>query len=259
MLFFKRSPKPPPVVPAPDVPEQIPPVERRRARRFKVQPEFPLRAVMSFVPRDDTGAPVSNSRHGWNWKGALVDCSEQGLRVRLGPGVRTEVGETCEVRLSGTDYELSLSCLLSNLSEEKEGVLFGLQLEFADPQNWQGYCRVLETVALSAALKPEGRSAKPDESGYVVERYASDCASSLTAWRHPDGGEVSAFELVMRDWTARAATGQEAEYFSNSESGSRPATSAHTIEIHRWFQWAAGNLPPAATADVRAFMRGFAK
>jgi hypothetical protein len=206
-----------------------------------------------------TGAPVSNSRHGWNWKGTLVDCSEQGLRVRLGPGVRTEVGETCEVRLSGADYELRLSCVLSNLSEDKEGVWFGLQLEFADPQNWQAYCRVLEIAARSAALQPEGRSDRPDESGYIVERFASDRTSSLTVWRHPDDGEVSAFELVMRDWTARAATGQVAEYFSNNEGGSRPASSAHTLEIHRWFQWAAGNLPPAVPADVRAFVRGFAQ
>lgn len=261
MFLFKRKPPPPPApVPAPpEAEEEIPPVERRSAQRFKVQPGFPVKAVLNFVPRDHTGAPVSSSRHGWHWKGSLVDLSEQGMRVRMGAGVKTGVGETCELRLSGEEFELNLSCTLTNLREAPEGVHFGLRLEFADREAWLAYRRLLEAVAMSAQLKPRTKAAKPDESGYVVEKFASNRPSSLTVWRHPQDGAPSAFEFIMGDWSVRAAAGQGAEYFSNDDTGSRPATSFRTQEIHRWFQWVAGNLPPVVPDDVKAFVRAFAK
>lgn len=263
MFLFKRKPPPPaappPAAPALGVPAEIPPVERRSAQRFKVQPGFPVKAVLNFIPRDDTGAPVSTSRHGWHWKGSLLDVSEQGMRVLMGAGVKTGVGETCELRLCADEFELNLACTLTNLREAPEGVLFGLRLEFADPEAWQAYRRILEAVAMSAQLKPRTKAAQPDESGYVVEKFASNRPSSLTVWRHPEDGTPSAFEFIMGDWSVRAAAGQGAEYFSNDDTGSRPATSFRTQEIHRWFQWTTGNLPPCVPADVQAFVRGFAK
>jgi len=258
MFFFKPKPAPPPA-PKPPAPEPVvvPPVERRSGERFKLQPDFPVKAVLNFVPRDETGAPMSHSRHGWNWKGAILDCSEQGLRVRLGPGVRTSIGETCDLRLVSAEFELGLACSLTNIHETPEGTLFGLRLEFTDPENWQTYRRLLEAVAMASLLQPRGRADKPDETGYVVEKFASARPSSLTVWRHPDDGAVSAFELIMGDWSVRAAAGQGAEYFSNDDTGSRPATSFRTQEIHRWLHWAAGNLPPCVPDDVRAFVRGY--
>ena len=87
MLFFKR------ILKEPEPTSSTPAVERRSTKRYAINPAFALKAVLSFIARDDTGAPLSNTRHGWNWKGRLIDCSEQGVRIQMGPGLKVELGD----------------------------------------------------------------------------------------------------------------------------------------------------------------------
>lgn len=241
------------------LPDGAPAVERRTARRFTLQPEFPLKAVLSYVGRDDTGAPMSGSRHGWNWKGRLIDCSERGARMQLGHALRTVVGESCDLRLSVQDFELCVPCHVTNIREVSEGWVFGLKHDIEDAAVLRDYRQLVEVVALGSTLKLRTKTPKPDESGYLVERYGSSRPSALTIWRHPADASVSAFEFILRDSLVRVAVGREIEYFTGDGTGSRPATSMRCMEIHRLFQWVVPNLPPAIPADVRAFLRHYAR
>src|SRR3954470_21585621 len=113
MLFFKRILKEPVATSS-----TAQAVERRSEQRFTISAEFPLKAVLSFVARDESGAPMSNTRHGWNWKGRLIDSSEEGARLQLGPGIRIEVGEACDLKLSVQDFELTVPCHAINRTDQ---------------------------------------------------------------------------------------------------------------------------------------------
>lgn len=238
-------------------PDAPPPQERRRAPRFVVSPDFPLKAVLGFVGRDESGVPLSSSPHGWNWKGRLIDCSEQGARILLGPGLRAVIGETCDLRLAVQGFELTVPCHVTNIREQADGVVFGLRHDITDAAILRDYRQLVEVVALGSTLRLRTKTPQPDESGYLVERYASSRPSRLTVWRHPEGGMVSAFEFILKHSLVRTAVGQGLEYFSGDGTGFRPAAAVDCAEIHRLFQWTVPNLPAAIPTDVRAFLRHY--
>jgi hypothetical protein len=251
MTFFKNLPELPATAPTA--------VERRSEQRFAVHPDFPLKAVLSFIGRDDTGAPLSGSRHGWNWKGRLIEFSGAGARVQMGPGVRAEAGDECDLTLTVEDLEVMIPSRIANIREDPAGPVFGLQHAIEDEKVWNDYRLLLEAVSLGATLEPKFRLTEPDESGFVPEQYAGDWGSRLTAWRHPKDESVVAFELMLNDGAVRAAAGEPAEYLTNlNATDSRPATDLEQSRFHRLFQWVALNLSAAVAEDVRKFVQTYA-
>lgn len=234
-------------------------VERRRAQRFTLHPDFPLKSVLSFIGRDDTGVPMSDSRHAWHWKGRLIDCSERGMRMRLGSGVRAHPGDECDLLLTLEDFELTVPCHISNVRAEPEGTTVGLQHDIADEATWAAYQQLLEVVALSSTLKPAFKHTKPDPSGYWVEQYASERLARLTVWRHPANQAVVAFEFLLKEVLMRAAAGLEVEFLIGAQAAEvRPVPPSKEGEVRRLFHWVAPNLAPCVPADVRAFVRYYA-
>lgn len=234
---------------------EIPQVERRSTQRFVIHPGFPLRAVLSFIGRDDTGAPMSDSRQAWHWKGRLIDCSERGMRMQLGRGVRGDVGDLCDLMLTLEDFELSVPCHISNVRAEPESTAFGLQHDIADEVTWITYQQLLEVVALSSTLKKTFKHTKPDATGYLAEQYASDRPARLTVWRHPANKAVVACEFLLKNTLMRAAVGLEVEYLIGLDAESiRPVPPSKEGEVRRLFHWAAPNLAACVPDDVRAFV-----
>ena len=258
MLFFKRILKEPePAAGAPTA--STPAVERRSAKRYNISPGFALKSVLSFIPQDDTGVPMGNSRAGWNWKGRLIDCSEQGVRIQMGPGLRLGMDEPCDLKLTIQDFELIVPCHVTNIREQPEGMLFGLKHDIKDGATASAYRQLLEVIALGSTLKLQPKAAKPDASGYLIEVYASNRPSRLTIWRHPADESISAFEFQLKDNLVRGVVGQSAEFLSDLDgTGSRPATTEKCLEIGRLFSWVVPNLAPAVPDDVRAFLQHFA-
>jgi hypothetical protein len=254
MSFFKRILKEPePVVP------ETPRIERRSVPRFAISPQFPLKAVLSFVARDESGAPMSNTRHGWNWKGRLIECSELGARMQLGPGIRAEPAENCDLKLSVQAYEITVPCHVANISEPPEGTVLGLVHDLTDAAVRRDYLQLLEVVALGSTLKLQPKADKPDASGYLVEVYASGRPSRLTVWRHPANASVAAFEFQLKDNLVRAAAGHGVEFLADiAGTGSRPASNDQCLEIGRLFTWVVPNLAAAVPKDVRAFLQHYA-
>ena len=251
MLFFKRILKEP--APAADT---VPQVERRSAKRFAVDPQFPLKAVLSFIGRDDTGAPMSHSRHGWNWKGRLLDCSEQGARIQMGPVLKAKAGDPCDLILSLEDFELSIPCHVANIREQAAGLIFGLKYDLENEMTRNAYDQLLEILALGSALRFQRKTTKPDESGYLLEQYTSDRPSCLTIWRQPADGSVAAFAFQLKDSLVRAVAGAGTECLTGADA--QPATAAKALEIRRLFAWVVLNLAPAVPEDARDFLRLYA-
>lgn len=251
MLFFKRILKE--TKPAPSA---VPLVERRSTKRYAISPQFPIKAVLSFIPRDHTGAPMSTTRHGWNWKGVLVDCSEQGARIRMGPTLKVEARDLCDLTLKINDFELTVPCHIANVDESAEGVMFGLKHDLADEAIRAAYGQLLEVLALGSTLRLHSKTAKPDETGYLVEHYVSNRPARLSVWRHPAHESVAAFEFQLKDYLVRAAAGQGLQYLAGAPA--RTATPAQAQEIQRLFSWVVPNLAAAVPEDVREFLQHYA-
>lgn len=248
-LFPRSTPEPAPAT-------QV--VEKRSEQRFPVREEFPLRAVLSFIGRDDTGAPMGSSRHNWAWKGRLVDFSGAGARVQMGPGVRTEVGDSCDLILTVEDLEVKVPSRISNIGETAEGVVLGLRHAIESDLTWELYRRLLEVVSLGATLEQQVHHAKPDEPDYLIDVYSSSWGSRLTIWRDRKHKVVVGFEFLLNDGLVRGAADGEVEYLSGLHvSGSQPATDAKAGELHRLFQWVVPNLAAVVPDDVREFLRRF--
>lgn len=260
-MFFKRilGKEPESKAPAASAAPAAPAVERRSLQRYAISPDFPLKAVLSFIGRDESGAPMSDTRHGWNWKGSLIDISEEGARLQLGPVVKVQEGEPCDLKLSVQDFELSIPCRITNLTDRPEGIVVGLGHAIEEPAVLHGYQQLVEVIALGSTLKLQAAAKTPDASGYLVEVYTSTRPSRLTVWRHPADQSVSAFEFILQDNLVRAAAGRTVEFMSDvSGTGSRAASAEKCLEIGRLFTWVVPNLPAEVPAEIRAFLRHYA-
>ena len=231
--------------------------ERRLVQRFAINPAFPLKALLSYVGRDDTGAPMSHSRHGWNWKGRLIDCSADGARLQLGPGLKAVIGESCDLKLSVQQFELIVPCEVLNIQEQDGDMIFGLKHLIEDEPTLLAYRQLVEVLALGATLKPRFPEAKlDDKTGYLVEQFANDRPARLTVWRDRASRGVVAFEFLLKENIVQAAAGQPMEYLTGTTAtGAAPATAGKALEIHRLFTWVLPNLPDDVPADVKEFLQ----
>ena len=257
MLFFKKILKEPEPDLGPDPAEAPPAVERRSRQRFPVHPESHLKAVLSFIGRDDTGTPMSHSRAGWNWKGRVLDCSEQGVRLQMGPIVKAAVGDEGELILELEDCHLKVPCHIVNLGEGPAGIILGLQHDITEATALAAYGQILEVVALGSTLRRKFKRNRPDESGYLIEQYASDRPARLSVWRFKEDAAVAAFEFLLKDSLVRASQGHTINYLAGAD-GTAETTPAQAAEIQRLFRWVVPNMSASVPADVRKFLLDFA-
>jgi hypothetical protein len=251
MLFFKRilkEPAPPPVAAG-----KVPAVERRRMRRYVVNPQFPLKAVLSSSGRGDTASPTGQPKPTWKWEGRLINCSTAGARIQMSPANKVGARDLCSLRLMVEEFQLTIPCHISNITEEKEGVVFGLVHDITEEGTRKAYGQLLEVLALGSTLKLQIKSSEPDATGYLVEHYSSDRPARLTVWRLPAGGGVVAFEFLLKDSLVRVVAGQEVEYRDASDG--RKAPPARALEIKRLFHWVVPNVAESVPEEVRRILK----
>jgi len=255
MHLFKRVFKHPAPVVAPLV---IARPERRRTQRYVVNPKTPIKAVLSFIGRDEAGTRLSSSRVGWDWKGRLVDFSERGASMQLGAAALAAKGDDGELKLTLGDTVLEIPCLISNVRVQAEGLLYGLQFGDLDEATRNAYRGVLDILALGIRLKPQFKKTEPDETGYFVEQYASDRQSRLTVWRNQADRSVAAFEFQLKDNLVRGADRYPVVYLAGADPATaRRASPAKSMEIQHLFHWVVPNLAKCVPADVRGFLQRF--
>lgn len=232
--------------------------ERRLEQRFVISAAFPVKAVLSYVGRDETGKPLSESRTGWNWKGRLLDCSFAGARLQLGAGLNAIIGESCDLKLSVQEFEISVPCHIAHIQEQDGEVIFGLEHDIKDEATMADYGQLIEVLALGATLKARYKEPVADGSGYLVEQFANDRPARLTVWREKTTRGVVAFEFLLRESVLQAATGQAMEYMTaTDDTGAIRATAQKSMEMHRLYTWVLPNLPDEVPADVKAFLQGY--
>jgi hypothetical protein len=257
MHFFKRvfkHPEPVNVV----APLAVVPPERRRTQRYVVNPKTPIKAVLSFIGRDETGVRLSSSRVGWDWKGHLVDFSERGASMQLGAAALAAKGDAGELKLTLRDTVLEIPCHIANVRVQAEGLIYGLQFGDIDEATRDAYRRVLDILALGIRLKPQFKKTEPDQTGYLVEQYASDCQSRLTVWRNQGDRSVAAFEFQLKDNLVRGADRYPVIYLAGpNPATARRAPPARSTEIQHLFRWVVPNLAKCVPADVRDFLQRF--
>jgi hypothetical protein len=202
---------------------------------------------------------MSASRQGWNWKGSLLDCSYAGARLRLGPGLKAVIGESCDLKLRLQEFELVVPCHVGNIQEQDGDMIFGLKHDIGDDATQAAYGQLVEVLALSTTLKPRYSQPVPDKNGYLVEQFANDRPARLTVWREKNTRGVVAFEFLLEENIVQAALGNPMEYLVGTEAtGAVPAPALKAMEIHRLFIWVLPNLPDEVPADVKAFLQGYA-
>jgi hypothetical protein len=200
---------------------------------------------------------MNTSRHGWNWKGRLFDCSEQGARIVMGPTLKVEARDMCDLSLVIDDFRLNIPCHISNLREQDGGTVFGLKHDITDEATRNAYRQLLEVFALGSALKLHSKAAKSDANGYLMEKYSSDRPAHLTVWRLKGDQSVGAFEFQLKDNLVRGAAGRPVKFLAGTGADARPAPPAKAQEIQRLFHWVTPNLSLAVPEDVRKFLQEF--
>lgn len=229
--------------------------EKRGKPRYAISPEFRLNASLLIDPVDVS--PLAGEGHGpaQQWKAPchLLDCSEQGVRVQLEPAHKIPAGELRGLRLQVEEFSLNVACRIANMSEPVGGVIFGLVLDLENEATFEAYWQLLEAVTLGLSLKPHSKSTKPDDSGYLVEHYASHRPARLSIWRHPVDQSVAAFEFRLKHDLVRAVVGNPLECLH--EPGNRPVSPAKREELQLLFSWMVSNLASAVPQDVRETLR----
>ena len=251
MLFFKRIMKLAEGTPAPS--------ERRRAPRYSVGAEFPLKAVLNLAGRDEFGNPLQSSGgDGWNWGGRLVDLSSSGARMQLPPAALTARGDACHLNLKLDHYHLVIPGRITHLREQRDCMLLGLALAPVEAETRHAYQQLLDLVALGASLKA-AKAAKIDDSGFLAEQYGGDHGSQLTVWRQSAPHHIVAFAFQLKNWLVRGReTKPGLEYFAAApDQPTRPVAPAQGAEIHRLFRWVVPNLARTVPADARAFLQKY--
>lgn len=246
--------------------------DKRKARRYYVGPAFPLKAQLVLTdsdgsPRKGREAPAPDA--GRNWGGSLFNMSGEGLSLQLPPAAIARRGEETFVTLSLDGHELKLPCRVAHFRVQAGTAHCGLTLEFPGETERKSYLQLLEAVALGSTLVPAAGSASShDRPGMRAERYKSARPALLTAWRDATSGELTGFELVLRDHCLHGEAKRPAlEIFANKAGGEKSAWSAPGFtfsngvengELRQLFRWVALNTSRTVPTDLREMMRFFA-
>ena len=252
MLFFKRILG----KSEPDVPP-----DRRIGIRFAVGVKFPVKVILNTQGRDEMGQPLkSKDNFGWDWSGRLINLSFLGARMQVPATMHAHLGDACKLKFELEGYQLTLPGSIIHISERRDSIVYGLQLDINDDESGRAYRQLVDLVALGATLKPAQPAAPDESSGYLIEQYAGEDRSRLDVWRDHANRSVVAFNFRLKHCWVRGLHGRaELEYFVDAKDESiQVAPKAQVAEIHRLFHWVVPNIATAVPSDVRDFLKKFA-
>jgi len=243
--------------------------DKRRARRYPVGPDFPLKATVSLIGSeyldrtrtDASGKPC-------DWGGRVADLSAVGANVVLPAAAISVRGEPTTLTLALEGHQLAIPAEVARFVVLPTHAVCGLRLAFADPAGRASYLQLLEAVILGATLKPwypTGYVRNPP--GLMRERYKGEQGTVLTVWRRTADRTCAGFELRLRQHLVRGEAGRpEVEVYTPSAKSAAPAagsapgfrrSSGGHAEVRQLFRWIAPNLNRTLAADLRAFVAGF--
>lgn len=227
-------------------------LDKRDKPRYSVGALFEPGVTLFIQSNAGSQAPDAGAPSTLSWKCRLLDCSEQGVRVQLETSLKIPASELRGLRLKVTEYNVDVPCRIVNVGIQEGKEVLGLLLEFEDDDAFDAYWELLEIVALGSGLKLHAKTSRPDDSGYLVEHYASNRPARLSVWRQPVDRAIVAFEFRVKRYVVRAVAGYPLEYFL--EPGKRPAPAQQQRAIQLQFSGMAANLSQTVPADVQAML-----
>lgn len=244
--------------------------DKRRAERYPVGPDFPLKATVSLIGSADPGRVSQKADgDGRDWSGRLVNFSATGVSLQLPSAAVTVRGEKTQLALFLEMHRLEIPAEVAHFRVFNTHSICGLRLCFDDDTQQTAYLQLLEAVIIGASLKPwipSGLVRNPP--GLVRERYRSDNDAVLCVWRQAKTRQVDSFELRIHDHLFRgelARPGVEIYTRQDSRAGKVALSAAgfylsagEHAEARRLFRWVAPNLSRELTADARKFVQGYA-
>lgn len=243
--------------------------DKRRAQRYPVGPEFPLKATISLVGSEFLDRVRNReAQAARSWGGRLVDLSAHGASLALPPSAISVRGEPTTLTLRIEEHELAIPGEVVRFVALSTHAVCGVRLGFADAVQRASYLQLLEAVILGATLRPwypTGLVRNPP--GLMRERYQGEQGTVLNVWRRKEDRACACFELKLRQHLVRGEAGRpEVEVFTpsarrdaraaGSAPGFRLSNGAHA-EVRRLFRWIVPNLNRSLAEDLRRFLLGF--
>lgn len=244
--------------------------DKRRARRYPVGPEFPLKATVNLAGIEDSKrlAPKEPGT-GRDWSGRLMNFSASGVSVQLPAAALTVRGEKTQLLLFLEMHRLQIPAEVAHFRVHPTHSVCGLRLRFDDATLRTAYLQLLEAVSIGATMKPwipTGLVRSP--AGLLREQYRSSNNVVLSAWREAKTRQLDSFELKLPDHVVRGEAGRAGlDIYTRQETKSGKAawstpgftwSAGEHAEARRLFRWVAPNLSCEIAADARRFVQRFA-
>lgn len=234
--------------------------DKRKATRYPVGADFPLKTVVNLFGRDSAGKLLeSPDGTGCDWTGRMLNLSATGASMRLPNSAIARRGEFCRLKFSIGDSVLEIPANVAHFKVHSTHAVVGLVLNFPDEEILAAYRQLLQPVIVGSSLKAiDPGKVRQDTPGFHKEEFGGD-SSHLVLWRA--GGEQGAlqgFDFRMAGYGVRWTQGMpELDTYGVVAGSDDPVelTAAQQVEVRWLFCLAVPNLPKAVPADVREFLR----
>lgn len=247
--------------------------DKRRARRYAVGLEFPLKGTVNLIGSDNAGrAKASAAGSGRDWAGRLMNLSSLGASLQLPPAALTVRGEKTILTVSVEEHVLEIPAVVAHFRVYSSHAVCGLSLQFADLRAQKPYLQLVEAVAVGGSFLPVKASrCRRNSPTHLVEQYVADNKARLTVWREgPVARVIDSFELVMGDHCIRGQAKDELIEVYSRKKGSQSARTALSApsyalstgeneEPRQLFRWVVPNLPKAVPGDLRGFLQRYVR
>ena len=246
--------------------------DKRRAPRYPVGENFPVRGIISLCSRDNKGNPLPKESETWqNWSGRLVNLSDGGASIQLAASALAGRGQTCRFKLTLDGQQIEMPGQIAYFRTFTQYSLCGLSFTFPDETTHKTYLQLLEMVMIGASVEPAAKGLfQKDPQGMAKEIYQGKNKTRLSIWRNPSNGAVSHFEFRIHEHYMRgnAQTFKlEIDTVEGANGRAQPATAtppqkiatAHEAEVRQMFRWVVTNLPKSVPGNVKKFLEMFAR
>jgi hypothetical protein len=231
--------------------------DKRRAKRYPVAPGFPLKASINLLGVDNPSASRAPADSGFEWGGAVLDVSSEGLSLRLPPACTTARGERTILTLRLGDFVLRIPSRVAHFRVQSANAACGLSLQFTDQVQQKAYQQLVEAMVIGAEFTAD----KPRREGNQrVECYRSERRTVLTVWRQEPDLKPCRFELLLGEHhVAGEANRLGLTITARRPDGAKDAagagrTDSEHPEVLFLYRLVAANLSRHVPADLRNWM-----
>ena len=246
--------------------------DKRRAPRYPVGDNFPVKGIVSLCSRDPKGNPAQKETETWqNWSGRLINLSNGGASIQLAAAALASRGQLCRFKLTLDGKQIEMEGQIAYFRTFTQYSLCGLSFTFPNEATQQTYSQLLEMVMIGTSVEPAAKGLfSKDAQGMAKEIYQGKNKTRLSVWRNPTSGAVSHFEFRIHEYYIRG----NAQTFKleidqtegvNGRAQTNPATSVQKIpagqeaEVRQMFRWVVTNLPKSVPNTVKKFLEMFTR